>query len=67
MVGGGQTSVSINTLQIFPLLFDKIGIAMRQKPLLKVSIFRYSLHILFITIGHCIDAKSFFKKLEYQM
>ena len=51
----------MNTLRIFHFLFDTIGIVMRRIQILKVRIFRYDFHILFIKIGHCIDEQLIFK------
>ena len=44
----------MNTLRIFHLLFDPIGFWMRRIHILKVRIFRYDFHILFIKIEHYI-------------
>jgi hypothetical protein len=54
----------LNTLRIFHLSFDPFGVAMRRKQIRKVWIFRYTIHILFIKIGHCIDAQLIFKSLD---
>jgi hypothetical protein len=57
----GQTKEGINTLGNIRLSFEPIRVQMRRKQIRKDQIFRYTIHIWFMKIEHCIEEQSLFK------
>ncbi len=57
----GQTKERINTLGNIRISFEPIRVQMRRKQIQKDQSFRYTIHILFMKMEHCIDEQSLFK------